>query len=242
MRIKLEVKYSVWRELRSIRPRVIHLALLLCIYSLSVELHAGSKLSIGQYRILDGEDSYSYTPVSIKQSTRYYRGKLTLPYINGYRGRNGLGNASIKLSYLTQWNKTFIDLNYRQKISTAKKELTLPVRDSAISFELSRYILGGIGFTELGYTWRKAAQANIAKRKDSFYYSFGGLYPVSTNLTSGIILDHKPTALGRLDQNMTLFSQYKLNTEQRLVISFAKGLTTASPAYLMGLTWSYKFN
>lgn len=214
---------------------------ILCSYLIAVNVQAGGKLSVGQYRILDGGDSYGYSPVSGKYSNRFFRAKLTLPYISGYRGNSGLGNASIKLSYLSQWHNTFIDLNYRQKLATANKKLTVPSRDTGVSIELSRYMSGGIIFAELGYTWRNAAQANLNKRKDDFYYSLGGLYPIATKVNGGIILDHKPTALGGLDQNATLIVQYKMSQKQRVTMSAGKGLASASPDYLLGLAWSIKF-
>lgn len=223
------------------KSEILSWMVILCSCFIAVNVQAGSKLSIGQYRILEEGDSYGYTPVSSKYSTNRYRAKLTMPYISGYRGSSGLGNASIKLSYLSQWQSTFIDFNYRQKLATADKRLTVPARDTSTSIELSRYLLNGIIFAELGYTWRNVAQAKLAKRKDGFYYSFGGIYPLIPKINVGIVLDHKPTALGRLDQSATLIAQYKMNQKQRLSMSFGVGLSSASPDYLLGLAWSTKF-
>ncbi len=218
------------------------IVLLFCLSLVgTIQAQEGIKLSIGQYRILDDSDSYDFTPVSIKYSTQQYQARLTLPYINGYQGESGLGNISIKLSYLTQWKKTFIDLNYRQKLATADDKLTVPVRDSGMSIELARYVAGGIGFVELGHTWGRKAQSNQAERNDRFYYALGGVYPVSPSVSLGLILDHKSTALGQLDRSVSLISQYKLTKKNRLGISIAKGLTTASPSWLIGGMWSHKF-
>lgn len=202
---------------------------------------ASDKLSVGQYRILDGKDSYGYSSMSFKRSSQLYRAKLNLPYISGYRGHEGLANASIKLSYLSTWEKTFVDLNYRQKLATANKELTVPVRDAGFSIGLSRYLFGGVGFAELGYTWRNTAQAKHSKRKNSFYYSLGGLYSVLPKLSAGLVVDHKPTALGRNDRSITMFTQSKLTKNQRLTLSMAAGLSSASPESILGLAWANKF-
>lgn len=199
------------------------------------------KLSIGQYRILDGEDSYNFTSGSAKYSTSHYRARLTLPYISDYLGESGLGNASIKLSYLTQWQNTFIDLNYRQKLATADERLTIPVRDTGMSIELSRYISGGIGFFELGYTWRNEAKSSESTRNDSLYYALGGLIPLSDDLLVGLTLDHKPTALSRLDRSAGLITQYKVSHRSRLGFNVTKGLTDTSPDWLAGLVWSHKY-
>lgn len=223
------------------KSKILSWMMILCSYLIAVNVQAGGKLSVSQYRILDGTDSYGYTSVSSKYSTDSYRAKLNLPYISGYRGNSGLGNASIKLTYLSQWQNTFIDFNYRQKLATADKRLTVPARDTSTSIELSRYLLNGIVFAELGYTWRNVAQANLAKRKDGFYYSLGGIYPLIPKINVGIVLDHKPTALGQLDQSATLIAQYKMNQKQRLSMSFGAGLSSASPDYLLGLAWSTKF-
>jgi len=199
------------------------------------------KLSIGQYRILDAEDSYNFTPVGIKYSTQTYQARLTLPYINGYQGQSGLGNIALKLTYLSQWKKTFIDLNLRQKLATANDTLTVPVKDTGISIGLSRYIAGGVGLLELGHTWGKKAQSNQSTRKDSFYYSIGGLYPVIPSLSMGLILDHKPSAVSGIDKSITLITQYKVSRQDRIGINVAKGLTTTSPNWLVGAVWSHRF-
>lgn len=223
------------------KSEILSRMMILCSYFIVVNVEAGGQLSVSQYRILNGTDSYGYTSVSRKYSTNSYRAKLNLPYISGYRGNSGLGNASIQFTYLSQWQNTFIDFNYRQKLATAEKRLTVPARDTSTSIELSRYFLNGIVFAELGYTWRNVAQANLAKRKDGFYYSLGGIYPLIPKINIGILLDHKPTALGRLDQSATVIAQYKMNQKQRFSMSFAAGLTSASPDYLLGLAWSNKF-
>lgn len=216
--------------------------LLLCFPWLgAVQAQESIKFSIGQYRIFDDEDSYSFTPISIKYSTHRYQARLTLPYINDYQGQSGLGNVSVKLSYLSQWKKTFIDLNLRQKLATANDRLTVPVRDSGVSISLSRYIASGVGLIELGHTWGNKAQSNQSERKDSFYYSIGGIYPVKPNISMGLILDHKPTALGKLDRTMTLITQHKMTKKNRIGINIAKGLTSTSPNWLVGGVWSHKF-
>ena len=199
------------------------------------------KLSIGQYRIADGEDSYNFTSLSAKYSTSQYRARLTLPYISNYLGESGLGNAAIKLSYLTQWQNTFIDFNYRQKLATADERLTVPTFDTAMSVEMSQYISRGIGFFELGYTWRNELQSRDSTRNDSLYYALGGLLPLSDDLLVGLTLDHKPTALGRLDRSVGLITQFKVSLKSRLGFNVIKGLTTTSSDWLIGLVWSHKY-
>lgn len=199
------------------------------------------KLSAGQYRILDGEDSHGFTPIAIKYSTSRYKAKIALPYIEGYRGESGLGNIVIKLSYLTQWENIFIDFNFRQKLATADEQLTLPVSDRGGSVELSRYLYGGIVFAELGHIWRSSAPSDYRDRNDSFYYSVGGMYPMSKAIHSGVVFDHRITALGRLDHIVTGFLQYKWNSDVRLGASIGKGLKHISPDWIGGLTWSHKF-
>lgn len=199
------------------------------------------KIGVGHYRILDEADSHSFTPISIKYSTSRYKAKLVLPYINGYRRESGTGNAVIKLSYLTRWNDVFIDLNLRQKLATANKKLTLPVSDRGGSIGLSRYISKGVIFAELGHVWRSSEASSNKSRDNSFYYALGGLYPLQKGLNSGIVFDHRVTALGRLDHIATGFIQYKWDEHSRIGASLGKGLKEVSPSWIAGLTWSYKY-
>ena len=199
------------------------------------------KLSAGQYRIFDGAGSHSFTPIGIKYSTGHYRAKIVLPYIEGYLGESGLGNIAIKLSYLTQWKSVFIDLNVRQKLATADEKLTLPVSDRGGSIELSHYLYQGIVFAELGHTWRSSAPSTYKERDDGFYYALGGMYPLQKTLYSGVVFDHKVTALGGLDRIVTGFVQYKWSTDVRVGASLGKGLKQISPNWITGLTWSAKY-
>lgn len=199
------------------------------------------KLGLGQYRIFDAADSHSFTPISIQYSARSYKTKLLLPYINGYRGESGLGNAVIKLSYLTRWNNIFIDLHLRQKFATANEKLTLPVNDRGGSIGLSRYISKGIIFAELGHVWRSSETASNKDRDDSFYYTLGGIYSLQKGMSSGIVFDHRITALGRLDHIVTGFVQYKWDANTRLGGSLGKGLKEISPDWIAGLSWSRRY-
>jgi len=216
---------------------------LLISFALLNAAHAqqGLKLSVGEYRIFDDADSYGFTSVSSKYSGQGYQASLNLPYISGYRGKSGLGNIAVKLAYLTQWRKTYIDLNYRQKLATADDQLTVPAWDTGMSIELARYIAGGIGFMELGYSWRNKAQSSQSERKNSLFYAVGGIYPLMKQLSVGMILDHKPTALGKLNRNVTAIAQYKLNQKHRIGVNGSKGLTRTSPNWVLGLVWSQVF-
>lgn len=199
------------------------------------------KLSAGQYRIFDGEDSHSFTPIGIKYSTDNYKARIVLPYIEGYRGESGLGNVVLKLSYLTQWQSVFIDFNFRQKLATADEELTLPVSDRGGSIELSHYFYGSIVFAELGHIWRSNTPSTYRNRDDSFYYALGGMYPLQKKLYTGLVFDHRITALGRLDHIVTTFVQYKWSADTRIGASLGKGLKEISPDWIAGLTWSSKY-
>ncbi len=216
---------------------------LLISFALINTVHAqqGLKLSVAEYRILDDADSYGLTSVSAKYSSLSYQASVNLPYIRGYRGKWGMGNVSVKLAYLTQWRKTFIDLNYRQKLATADDQLTVPAWDTGMSIEFARYIAGGIGFMELGYNWRHKAQSSQSERKNSLFYAVGGIYPLMKQLSVGMILDHKPTALGQLNRNITALAQYKMNHKYRLGVNGSKGLTRTSPNWVLGLVWSQTF-
>lgn len=208
---------------------------------LPVQAKEGFKLSAAQYRIIDGEDSHGLTPIGFKYSTNSYKAGVVLPYIEGYRGQSGIGNVVIKLSYLTQWKSMFVDVNFRQKLATANEKLTLPISDRGGSLELSHYLYGGIVFTELGHIWRSSAPSNYKERNDSFYYSLGGLYPLQKKLYSGLVFDHRITALGRSDHIVTGFLQYKWSVGTRIGVNLGKGLEEISPDWIAGLTWSSKY-
>ena len=174
---------------------------------LPVQAKESIKISAGQYRIFDEEDSHRFTPIGLKYSTDSYKARIVLPFIEGYRGESGLGNVVIELSYLTQWKSLFVDLNVRQKLATADEKLTLPVSDRGGSIELSHYLYGGIVFAELGHIWRSTAPSTYKNRDDSYYYALGGMYPLQKTLYSGLVFDHRITALGRLDHIVTTFVQ-----------------------------------
>jgi hypothetical protein len=206
-----------------------------------VQAKESIKLSVGQYRIFDGDDSHGFTPIGIKYSTDSYKARIVLPYIEDYRGQSGIGNAVIKLTYLTQWKSVYIDVNLRQKLATADEKLTLPVSDRGGSIELSHYLYGGIVFAELGHIWRSSAPSSYQERDDSFYYSLGGMYLLQKKLYSGLVFDHRITALGRLDHIATGFLQYKWSADTRIGASLGKGLKEISPDWIAGLTWSSKY-
>lgn len=228
-----------------LKGRAVSRILLLLLSSgclvLPVQAKESIKLSAAQYRIFDGEDSHSFTPIGIKYSTGNYNARIVLPYIEGYRGQSGLGNVVVKLSYLTQWKSVFVDFNFRQKLATADEELTLPVSDRGGSIELSHYLYGGIVFAELGHIWRSSASSVYQDRADSFYYALGGMYPMQKKLYSGLVFDHRITALGRLDHIVTGFLQYKWSADTRIGANLGKGLKEISPNWIAGLTWSSKY-
>jgi hypothetical protein len=200
---------------------------------------AGEKLILSQYRVIDGESSYFYSRLSIKHTNKDYRLKFSLPYISGYRDQSGLSNAAIKLSYLSQWQSNYIDINFRQKLATADKGLTRPAWDQSLSIQVSRYWYKSALFAELGHNWRKSAEQGYQDTASTFY-SLGLLYPLSKSIKLGGLVDNKPTALGNQDQGLTFYSRIKLNTMQKLTLSLAKGLSAASPDYYFGLAWSVK--
>lgn len=207
------------------------------------------KMSLGQYRIADSSGSYWYTPVSATYKSKQYKARLSVPYISDYQGQSGLGNATVKLSYLSQWQSLYIDFHAKQKIDTAESNLTLPVKDRAASIELSGYALGGVAFLELGHWWREnhvasqgagAQQINV-ERENSFYYVLGGVYPIKKGWIAGLVLDYKPTALGRLDRAASTLLQYKINSKQKVSATLGKGLSSSSPDWISGLNWSFKY-
>lgn len=200
---------------------------------------AAEKLSLSQFRVLDGDSSYFYSAMSFKHTNKDFRLKLSLPYISGYLDQSGLGNAAIKLSYLSQWQDNYIDFNFRQKLATADKGLTRPAWDQSLSFQLSRYWFNSAVFAELGHTWRKAARQGY-QDKQSTFYTVGLLYPLSKSISLGGTFDNKPTALGNQEQGFTLYSQFKLSSKQKLATSLTKGLSPVSPDYYLGLSWSVK--
>ncbi|GEM_PF-2319655 len=228
-------------RLKVLRIRLLIGLLISCALLNTAHAQQSLKLSLGEYRILDGADSYGFTSINSKYSSQNYQASLSLPYISGYRGESGVGNVAVKLAYLTQWRKNYIDLNYRQKLATADDQLTVPAWDTGMSIELARYLVGGVGFMELGYNWRHKAQGSQAERKNSLFYALGGSYPLMKYLSAGMILDHKPTALGQLNRNITGFAQYKLNQTHRIGVNAFKGLTQASPNWTLGLVWTQKF-
>ena len=227
------------------------------IWMLSMPLQAKEsfKLSLGQYRIADSGGSYWYTPVGLYYSTRTYKAKLSLPYISGFNGRDGMGNASVKFSYLNQWKKLYLDLHLKQKLATANSDLTLPVKDTGASIELSGYLLGGVAFMELGYWWREDYQYDsgqqddssdtqeslVRQREDSFYYVLGGVYPIKKGWVGGLLLDYKPTALGNLDRTASVLLQHKLSARHKVTATLGKGLSETSLDWVSGLVWKITY-
>ncbi len=233
----------------------------LSMWLLSMPLQAKEslKFSLGQYRIADSAGSYWYTPVGLYYSSGTYKAKLSLPYISGFNGRDGMGNASVKFSYLSQWKKLYLDFHLKQKLATADSNLTLPVKDTGASIELSGYLWGGVAFMELGHWWRENYQYDsdnqdgngetenqdqvdlVRQREDSFYYVLGGVYPIKKGWVSGLLLDYKPTALGNLDRTVSVLLQYKLNARHKITATLGKGLSDTSPDWVSGLVWKITY-
>jgi hypothetical protein len=216
------------------------------------------KMSLGQYRIADSSGSYWYTPVSATYKNSSYKARLSVPYISDYQSRSGLGNATIKLSYLSQWNSLYIDFHAKQKLDTADSDLTLPVKDRAASVEISGYMFGGVGFIELGHWWRKDYHTTFqeedprvegktnqyistTERENSFYYVLGAVYPVKKGWITGLVMDYKPTSLGNLDRAVSGLLQYKVSAKQKISATLGKGLSDSSPDWISGLNWSVKY-
>ena len=237
--------------------RLVTFLLSICLLSMPLQAKESLKLSLGQYRIADSAGSYWYTPVSLYYSSGTYKAKLSLPYISGFNGRDGMGNASVKFSYLNQWKKLYLDFHIKQKLATADSNLTLPVKDTGASIELSGYLLGGVAFIELGHWWRENYQydneqkvdnsvnkgpvALVRQREDSFYYVLGGIYPIKKDWVSGLLLDYKPTALGNLDRMVSVLLQRKLSARHKITAILGKGLSETSPDWVSGLVWKITY-
>ena len=214
-----------------------------------VQAKESVKISLGQYRIADSSGSYWFTPVSATYKNKQYKARVSVPYISDYQGQSGLGNASIKLSYLSQWKSLYIDLHVKQKWDTANSNLTLPVKDRAASIEVSGYMLGGVAFLELGHWWRENHvlsqstdnQNTSIERENSFYYVLGAVYPVKKGWIAGVVLDYKPTALGNLDRAVSSLIQYKISAKQKVSGTLGRGLSSSSPNWITGLNWSFKY-
>ena len=240
--------------------RIISIGLTIAIImawplALPVQAKETIKMSLGQYRIADSLGSYWYTPVSASYKNKQYKARLSLPYISDYQGRSGLGNMTAKFTYLTQWKSLYIDIHAKQKWDTAKSSLTLPVKDRAASVEVSGYAFGGVAFIELGHWWRKnyatdqesdeeeseGEKAQVSERENSFYYVLGAVYPIKKGWISGLVLDYKPTALGKLDRMVSALLQYKISVKQKVSGTVGKGLSSSSPDWITGLNWSVKY-
>ncbi len=200
------------------------------------------KLSLGQYRVSAQGSSYWFTPVSVNYGWSCYKLRASVPFIKRDEGASGLGNASLKISYLSSWQfkrqKLYVDYHLKQKLATSDSSVTLAVKDTGASVEVSAFLLGGVGFVELGHWWREANPGNLDySRENSFHYALGGVYPIKKSWVAGLVLDHKPTALGNLDRAASALLQYKISTNQKVTATVGKGLTNSSPDWISGLVW-----
>ncbi len=205
------------------------------------------KLSLGQYRVVAADNSYWYTPVSAYYATSAYKAKLTLPFVNRDNADSGVGNGVLKLSKLNKWQGYYVDVHLKQKLNNANDKVTLPVADTSLSLEVSGFVLGGLGFIELGHWWRDSANQSVQfKRENSFYYSLGGIvsltkFGFSKGWIGGLVVDHKPTSLGALDRVASALLQRKLNARHKITASIGKGISHSSPDWISGFMWQIKY-
>ena len=213
------------------------------LLAMPVQAAQSMKLSLGQYRVVAEQQSYWYTPISAHVAGGRYKAKLTLPFVKPDAGPNGLGNAVLKLTYQDQWSDLYVDVHLKRKLANANSKVTLPVNDTSLSVEFSRFILGGVGFVELGYWWRKRTYLN---RVDSLHYSIGGVLSLSKlgfnkGWIAGLVVDHKPTSLGNLDRVASGLLQRKINARHKITASLGKGISRHSPHWISGLLWQVKY-
>ncbi len=202
-----------------------------------------AKLSLGQYRVVAPANHYWYTTVSGYYAASNYKIKLTQPFIKHDDGRKGVGNATLKLSLLNQWQKVYVDVHLKRKLANAKSGVTLPVNDTSLSLEASGFLWGGIGFIELGYWWR---QKTKFERTNSVYYSLGGVSSLNRwgfdkAWVAGLVVDHKPTSQGKLDRVASLLLQRKLSPNHKVTVTVGKGVSDESPNWITGLMWQKKY-
>ncbi len=201
------------------------------------------KLSMGQYRVVAADNSYWYTPLSAYYSVSGYKAKITLPLVSLDNGPSGVGNGVLKLSKLNQWQGLYVDVHLKKKLNNANENVTLAVADTSLSLEVSGFVLGGLGFVELGHWWRD--KVGQSQRENSFYYSLGGVMSLkkigfSKGWIGGVVVDHKPTSLGDLDRVGSVLLQRKLSARHKITGSIGKGISHNSPDWISGLMWQVK--
>lgn len=197
---------------------------------------AKSNISMGHYYIDDDSQSYQFTSLSIKKKESSWAAKISLPYVQTQKGEAGLGNIIFKASQKWRYERLLFRAHVKHKIATAQKEIVTPVNDTALAIEVNHQFSWGVGFIESGYWWR---QAKSYKRKDTAYASAGiikGFKPYA----AGLIVDHKPTALGEQDSMVSILIKRTILKKYAVTALIGKGLTNDSPNTMVGLQFSKK--
>lgn len=197
------------------------------------------KWTLGYFRVSDEQGrSYWYSNLSAQYRVQSFKLKASLPHIQRENGDSGIGNGLLKLSWMNQWQQVFVDFHLRQRLATAAKRVTLPVHDQGLSLELSGRIGRGIWFTEVGYWWREKTRFD---RKNTGSLALGGIIALSRSWIIGSVIDHKPSALGQIDQTFSALTQYRWTQRQKTMLYVGKGLTADSPDWITGLQWQYRY-
>ena len=206
------------------------------IYLISVTALAKSNINIGHYYVDAPKKSYQFSSLSFKHKQKSWVTKISIPYIQTNNGEAGLGNIALKLSHKWRRKHYMLRTHFKQKIASANSKVVTPVTDKAFSLELNYGFSWGMGFIESGHWWR---EDKFYERENSWFGSIGIMKPFKL-YTLAFIVDHKPTALGKVDSMTSVLIQKPLSPSYSASLLFATGLSSDSPNVMLGLQLSHK--
>lgn len=226
-------------------------------------LSTGVDFSEGDYGATSDTEIW-YIPVSLKleQSKLIY--KITVPYLqitgpgnivgvdadpsgtgnNVRTTESGLGDIIAAVTYNIlpyQTNRPLVDITAKIKIPTADKSRGLGTGkiDYYIQADGFYKFSKTSAFATVGHKFY-GTSSNISFQ-NVYYFSLGGSYTISNELSAGIIYDFREaaTASGTATKELTFFTSKKLNNKKKLLGYLVKGLSDGSPDWGIGISLSY---
>lgn len=193
-------------------------------------------VNLGHFYVDAPQQNYQFTSVSGKYKTKNWSGKISVPYIQKAQGANGIGNTQLKLTRQWRSQNYLVRTHIKQKLNTANRHVATRVNDSAIAFEINRGFSWGVGFVESGYWWRE----NKTYSRENTWYGSAGIISSIKPYTVGLLVDHKPTALGETDSVASLLLKRSIASGYSITALLGAGLNTDSPNTIIGIQLSKK--
>lgn len=199
-----------------------------------------STLSAGFYQIsYKDRPSESFYILAAKAKYGSWRFGLSQPYVRDSQGVTGLANATFSAKYQWDFDRWQIEWGVKQRLATASRKVTLPVKDSGLFASLSTMWDKTYLYIDAGYWWREETHLN---RKNSEKWELGGFYPIKKKHWIGLGIDQSESAIRHNKETfVSTYWQAKLNARYQFNLVLSKGLTAQSPDYFAGLQLNRRF-